>query len=181
MDCWHGHFQPVSHSLTVGVIAYSKSAWKETAGRGPQRSHRSGLLNTVEAHACRGSGDGHGTCHPHTQLVVVLPAVPPFPGSRANLWHENRNATEKKKMRGENRWAPAPHQYRCYTLRRQNVWWPVPPPIGSSQRLRHRRAENKPQTMDRFNQSISVLGTASFTPLWWSGHICFAAVWPLGL
>lgn len=42
-------------------------------------SHGCGLFDAVEADPGRRRGDGHGSCHPHSKGVVVLPAVPPFP------------------------------------------------------------------------------------------------------
>lgn len=43
------------------------------------------LLDAVEADPCGRRGDGHGPGHRHSEGVMVLPAVPPFPHSRAHL------------------------------------------------------------------------------------------------
>lgn len=48
-------------------------------------SHSCGLFDAMEADPCWGRGDGHGTCHTHSERVMVLPAVPSFPGSRTDL------------------------------------------------------------------------------------------------
>lgn len=48
-------------------------------------SHGCGLFDAMEADSCWRGGDRHGTCHTHSEGVMVLPAVPSFPGSRTDL------------------------------------------------------------------------------------------------
>lgn len=57
-------------------------------------SHSRRLFDAVEADACGGRGDGHGSCHAHPQRVVVLPAVPPLPGSRTDLGRNTRDSVK---------------------------------------------------------------------------------------
>lgn len=51
-------------------------------------SHSCGLFDAMEADSCWRCGDRHGTCHTYSERVMVLPAVPSFPGSRADLLRE---------------------------------------------------------------------------------------------
>lgn len=65
-------------------------AWKPSSTAWPSSSDGRGLLDTVEADTGRGGGDGHGAGHAGADRVLVLPAVPPLPDGRADLWAQSR-------------------------------------------------------------------------------------------
>lgn len=76
-----------------GVGVEREEVWRPRGGGGRwEVSHSRRLFDAVEADARGGRGDGHGSCHAHPQGVVVLPAVPPLPGSRTDLGRNTRDS-----------------------------------------------------------------------------------------
>lgn len=123
---WAPHCKREQCRIKEGSL--KNGAWGEWRKKNPEGhrwcvyvwgiSHGCGLFDAMEADSCRRGGDRHGTCHTHSEGVMVLPAVPSFPGSRTDL-------VEKKK---EKTWILRIFRCPLYrdTREHRDKWWYVP-------------------------------------------------------